>query len=142
MFKVGADPELPKCTSNESEDDDSTSEDVGSNMRRDTHSEISTKRTSLPSLNEEKLESYQDEKSMTPFLLAAANGYWKVLEKIAECYDNDRPFYNNDGILTNPFDVTTNDTKENALHLILKGPSLKAKKAKQANDPSTIEERV
>ena len=88
-----------------------------------------------------QLKSSQDERSMTPLLLAAAKGHSEVLKSIVNFYDNivkdkNKPFCvcaddrkNNDSIVNNyPFNVCTHDTKENILHLILKRPFLKVRR--------------
>jgi hypothetical protein len=67
--------------------------------------------------------SSDDEHSMTPFLVAAANGHWKVLIKIIEVLDKNYAAYDDKGVLQNPFAIRTHGSEENVLHLILKCPN-------------------
>ena len=80
-----------------------------------------------PALNKTEITSSENEKSMTPILLAAANGYWEVLESITTFYDQPN-FNRNSNSNHNPFDVSTDDTKENVLHLLLKRPFIGVRK--------------
>ena len=58
---------------------------------------------------------------MSPFLLAADKGYWKVLQKFMEYYDDPDPSLVFNNLNLNPFDVHTSSF-ENVLHLALSGP--------------------
>jgi hypothetical protein len=66
--------------------------------------------------------SSDDEHSMTPFLVAAANGHWKVLKKLIEFLDKNYDAYDDTGVLQNPFAMRTRGSEENVLHLILNRP--------------------
>ena len=71
--------------------------------------------------------SSDDEPTMAPLLIAAANGNWKVfekmiafLEKTYDQYPNDA--YDHNNVLQNHFAIRTNGSKKNVLHLILNRP--------------------
>ena len=118
---MSAHPGLIKCITEESIDNHYSGNDDRSNSRNGT-------RFSCPVPQKTEITSSENEKSMTPILIAAANGHWKVLESITKFYDNNPTFNRSLDSNYNPFDVRTNDTKEYVLHLILKRPFITVRK--------------
>ena len=57
-----------------------------------------------------------------PFLVAAANGHWKVLKKLIDVLDKSNDAYDDKYVLQNSFAIRTHGTEENVLHLILNRP--------------------
>ena len=58
---------------------------------------------------------------MTPLLIASYHGFWKVLEIFVDYNEQSTLSENKDQ--NNPYDIVTEQTSENVLHLIFNGLS-------------------